>query len=85
VLGAGITDIVYLLNKEFMALVGIHCSLPPPSLRWLHRWLQNFAYRRPSRGGSLLLRVIALVITSSPSPPRDPRCPHQPTDNLRSE
>jgi putative ABC transport system permease protein len=46
VLGAGVTDIVLLLNKEFAFLIGIALVIATPIAAYaLHRWLQNFAYR----------------------------------------
>jgi len=88
VLGAGITDIVYLLNKEFMALVGIALLIASPiAFVGLHRWLQNFAYRTAISGWIFIIAgVIALVITSLTISLRVIRAALiNPTDNLRSE
>ena len=46
VLGAGVASIVFLLNKEFMLLVGVALVLASPvAFLGMHRWLQNFSYR----------------------------------------
>jgi putative ABC transport system permease protein len=46
VLGADVADIVFLLNKEFMVLVGIALAIASPiAFLGMHRWLQSFAYR----------------------------------------
>lgn len=48
VLGAGIPDILGLLVKEFMILVGIANLVAWPIAYFaMHRWLQDFAYRAP--------------------------------------
>ena len=46
VLGAGVADIVFLLNKEFLVLVGIALVIASPvAYLGMHRWLGDFAYR----------------------------------------
>lgn len=46
VLGATVTQIVQLLSKDFLKLVGISLLLATP-IAWyiMHQWLENFAYR----------------------------------------
>jgi ABC-type antimicrobial peptide transport system permease subunit len=46
VLGAGVTNIVALLSKDFVALIIIALFIASP-LAWyfMHQWLQGFAYR----------------------------------------
>jgi ABC-type antimicrobial peptide transport system permease subunit len=46
VLGASVADLVALLSKEFIKLVGVAFVLASP-LAWyaVHQWLQKFAYR----------------------------------------
>jgi len=46
VLGASLTDVVSLLSKEFLMLVIVALVIASP-LNWffMHRWLQDFAYR----------------------------------------
>jgi putative ABC transport system permease protein len=46
VLGASVTNIVSLLTKDFMILVGIAIVIATPLAYWgVHKWLQDFAYR----------------------------------------
>ena len=46
VLGASVSDIVLMLSKEFMILVGIAMLIAfPVAYYWLDRMLQNYAYR----------------------------------------
>ncbi len=48
VLGAGIGDIVLLLNREFVALVILSILIASPIAWWaMSRWLDGFAYRIP--------------------------------------
>lgn len=46
VLGASVPDIVRLLSKDMLALVGIAIVIATPVAWWaMNNWLQNFAYR----------------------------------------
>jgi putative ABC transport system permease protein len=46
VLGASVVNIVTLLSKDFIFLVGIAFVIASPVAWWvMHRWLQDFAYR----------------------------------------
>lgn len=46
VLGASIPQVLVLVSKEFIYLVGIACLIAIPVTWWaMHSWLQNFAYR----------------------------------------
>src|SRR6202041_2469582 len=46
VLGASVVNIVALLSKDFMVLVGVAFVVASPLAWWvMHRWLQDFAYR----------------------------------------
>ena len=46
VLGASVVNIVTLLSKDFILLVGIAFVIASPVAWWvMHRWLQDFAYR----------------------------------------
>ena len=46
VLGAGVPQLVSLLSKEFILLVGLSTVIAAPLAGWgAHRWLQDFAYR----------------------------------------
>lgn len=46
VLGASVLNIVSLLTKDFLILVGIAIAIAAPLAYWgIHKWLQDFAYR----------------------------------------
>jgi len=46
VLGASVTNVVALLSKDFLLLVGIATLVAFPLAWWLmYRWLQDFSYR----------------------------------------
>ncbi len=65
VLGASVSNIVLLLSKEFLMLLGIAIVIACP-VAWyaMDRWLQNFAYRVELGPETFVLGgVIALVIT----------------------
>jgi putative ABC transport system permease protein len=66
VLGAGVTDIVLLLNREFAALIGIALLIASPlAAIALHQWLRGFAYRTTvSWWVFVLAGLIALVVAS---------------------
>lgn len=88
VLGAGIGDIVFLLNKEFMVLVGIALAIASPiAFLGMRNWLQSFAYRITiswwifALAGLITLAISLLTISL-----RVIRAALlNPTDNLRSE
>lgn len=64
VMGASVSNIVNLLSKDFLQLVGISFLIAAP-LAWyfMYQWLQNFAYRTDlSWWIFLLAAVIALLI-----------------------
>ncbi len=46
VLGAGVPQLVSLLSREFILLVGLSTIIAAPVAGWaMHKWLQDFAYR----------------------------------------
>ena len=46
VVGASVRDIVFMINRDFMKLIGIANILAWPIAWWImHSWLQQFAYR----------------------------------------
>ena len=88
VLGAGVADIVFLLNKEFMVLVGIALAIASPiAALGMHRWLQSFAYRITISWWIFVLAgLITLTISLLTISLRVIRAALiNPTDNLRSE
>jgi putative ABC transport system permease protein len=70
VLGASITRLVLLLNKDFLRLVLIANVLAWPLAYWaMNKWLEAFAYRIPVRPWTLLLAsvlslAVALAVTA---------------------
>jgi ABC-type antimicrobial peptide transport system permease subunit len=70
VLGATASDIVYLFSKEFVWLITIAFAIAA-ALAWyfMHKWLQNFAYRIELSwwlffAGGVASIIIALVSVS---------------------
>jgi len=69
VLGAGTGDIVRLLSRSFLVLIGISLAIATP-MAWLvmHNWLQDFAYRIEIRwwmlagAGLIALSIAALTV-----------------------
>ena len=46
VLGASVQNVLFILSKDFITLVGISFVLAVPVTSWvMHNWLQDFAYR----------------------------------------
>jgi|SRR6218665_454312 len=70
VLGANIGGIVAMLSKDFLRIVFVSILLATPlSFYFMHRWLQDFAYRIPISGwvfvfGGLTAIAIALFTVS---------------------
>lgn len=70
VIGATVAQIIVLLTKDFMKLIGVAVLISMPIAWWgSHKWLDNFAYKADlswwvfATGGVLLL-VIALAVLS---------------------
>ena len=68
VIGASVTQLIFLLSRDFIKLIGLAILIALPIAWWGSRkWLENFAYRTPldwwifAAGGAILL-CIALVI-----------------------
>ncbi len=62
VLGASIPDILYLLTRQYLLLIGLALLAAAP-LAWylLQQWLQNFAYRPPMGWQIFLYPALILV------------------------
>jgi len=68
VIGATVTQLIFLLSRDFINLIGLAVLIALPIAWWGSRkWLENFAYRTPldwwifAAGGAILL-FIALAI-----------------------
>jgi putative ABC transport system permease protein len=86
VLGAGIADIIWLLNKEFAGLIGIALLIATPIAGYgVHRWLENYAYQTTvSWWVFVLAGFAALAITALTISYRVIRAARaNPVDNLR--
>ena len=45
-MGASVQNVLYILSKDFILLVGISFLIAIPVTWWvMHNWLQDFAYR----------------------------------------
>jgi putative ABC transport system permease protein len=70
VLGATVSQMVGLLSRNFLLLVGIAFLIASPLAWWvMHKWLQDFAYQIPITpwmflGAGSLILVIALLTVS---------------------
>jgi len=73
VLGATVTDIVALLSADFVRLVVIAIVIASPvAYYFMHRWLQDFAYRVPiswwiyvlAGGGAILIALVTVSLQS---------------------
>ncbi|SDK00998.1 putative ABC transport system permease protein [Catalinimonas alkaloidigena] len=63
VLGATVTDLVGMLSKDFLKLVGLAFLVAAPLAYWLlDRWLDDFAYRMPLGPGLFLLTGVLMVL-----------------------
>ena len=59
VLGASVISIVYLFSKEFTVLIGIAFLIATPlTYFFMHKWLQNYAYRIDIGLGIFLLTIL---------------------------
>lgn len=59
VLGASVISIVYLFSKEFTMLIGVAFLIATPlAYFFMHRWLQNYAYRIDIGVGIFLLTIL---------------------------
>jgi putative ABC transport system permease protein len=59
VLGASVISIVYLFSKEFTVLIGVAFLIATPlAYFFMHRWLQNYAYRIDIGVGIFLITIL---------------------------
>jgi hypothetical protein len=65
VLGASVSQLWYLLSKDFLVLVLVSCVVAsPPAYYFLHHWLLKYSYRITIGPGVFLIAAgMALVIT----------------------
>ena len=63
VLGASVPNIVSLLTKEFVILVGIAIAIAVPLAWWgVHKWLQDFAFRIHIGWAMFIIAGIAAIL-----------------------
>jgi putative ABC transport system permease protein len=63
VLGAGVPQLVSLLSREFILLVGLSTVIAAPVAGWaMHRWLQDFAYRTSMPWWIYVVAGVAAVV-----------------------
>jgi putative ABC transport system permease protein len=63
VLGASVPRIIYLLSKEFTALIGVAFLIATPlAYFFMHQWLQGFAYRVHIGVGIFVLTILIAEI-----------------------
>ncbi len=63
VLGAGVPQLVSMLSREFVLLVGISTVIAAPVAGWgVYEWLQNFAYRTSMPWWIFVLAGIAAMV-----------------------
>ncbi len=65
VLGANAANIVYLLSREFTALIIIAFIIAGPIAYFImHSWLQNYAYRVPLGASIFILAIVGSVVVA---------------------
>lgn len=66
VLGASLTDIVFLFSKEFVLLIAIAFMIAAP-IAWyiMHNWLQGFAYQVNIGPGIFIIAVLSSFIIAA--------------------
>ncbi len=63
VLGAGVPQLVSLLSREFILLVGLSTVIAAPVAGWgMHQWLQDFAYRTSMPWWIYVLAGVAAIV-----------------------
>lgn len=65
VLGASVSNIVYLLSKEFTILILIAFVISAPIAYYImHQWLQNYTYKIPLGVSVFVLSIISSIIVA---------------------
>lgn len=65
VLGAGVGNIVFVISKDFIRLIGIAAMLALPLAAWaMHRWLQDFAHRISMEIWMFLATLVLVLVIS---------------------
>ena len=88
VLGASVSNIVNMLSKDFLKLVGISMVIAFPVAWWgMNRWLQDFAYRTNiSWWVFAIAALLAIIITIATVSVRAIKAAMaNPVESLRSE
>jgi putative ABC transport system permease protein len=63
VLGASVSNIVYLLSKEFTLLIIIAFLIASPiAYYFMHKWLEQYAFAIPLSAGIFVLTILASII-----------------------
>jgi putative ABC transport system permease protein len=63
VLGASVSNIIVLLSKDFIKLVGIACLIAFPIAWWvMNNWLHDFSYRIPINGWVFLIAGLSAIM-----------------------
>lgn len=66
VLGATVSNIIYLFSKEFILLIAIAFLIATPiAYYFMHQWLQNFVYRINIEPGIFILTILISVFISA--------------------
>lgn len=63
VLGSSVSDVVVLLSKDYLKLIGIAILISIPIAWWaMHKWLEDFAYRIEIKWWMFLITGMATII-----------------------
>src|SRR5699024_2396518 len=63
VLGSSVSDVVILLSKDYLKLIGLAILISIPIAWWaMHKWLENFAYRIEIKWWMFLVTALATIV-----------------------
>lgn len=66
VLGASLTDIIFLFSKEFVILIAIAFVVASPIAYYvMHNWLQSFAYQVSIGAGIFLIAILSSFLIAA--------------------